>query len=148
MDIYINEKKSKWILSTRSILYWIDERIRLLLLLPMASTGSNTNLAKKRHSFLSHFLSTKNLSIFRTKSPTIDNKLYQSQNDIHFDQTSAPVCISRGWLKRHAQRPISFDLDLIKDSIINNHQQHLSGTIKDSLCLFISQRSNSLIRLS
>jgi hypothetical protein len=109
----------------------------------MASNGSSTNLAKKRHSFLKHFLSTKNLSIFRTKSPTNDIKLYQSHDNIHSEQTSIPVCISRGWLKRHAPRPISFDLDLIKDSIINNNDQQQSyqihcGTIKDYCYLTIS----------
>jgi hypothetical protein len=105
----------------------------------MASTGSNTNLAKKRHSFLSHFLSTKNLSIFRSKSPTNnlsnDAKHYQSHIDIPSEQTSIPLCISRGWLKRHSQRPISLDLDLINNNgnFIEQHQfdpKHV-GTIRD-----------------
>jgi len=95
----------------------------------MASTNSNTNLAKKRNSFFSHFLSTKNLSIFRNKSLRNDisknTKLYQSHLDINSEQTQIPVCISRGWLKKRSQRPISLDLDIVKDFLINNNENFI-----------------------
>jgi hypothetical protein len=104
----------------------------------MASTNSNTNLSKKRHSFFGYFFSTKNLSIFRNKSSTNDSsKKYQSTTDINSEQTSIPVCISRGWLKKQTQRPSSLDLDLVKDLLINNDGQQLQlsqenlGTIMD-----------------
>ncbi len=96
----------------------------------MASTDSNTNLAKKRNSFLSHILSTKNLSIFRNKSSINDisknSKLYQSHHDINSEQRQIPICISRGWLKkRSSQRPISLDLDIVKDFLINNNEHFI-----------------------
>lgn len=91
----------------------------------MASSNSNRNSSKKRHSFFSQFLSTKNLSIFRHKSSTNDtfkdSKQYQSEIDITSDQTQVPICISRGWVKKHSQRPISLDLELVKDLLISNH---------------------------
>lgn len=93
----------------------------------MASTNNDRNSSKKRHSFLSQFLSTKNLSIFRTKSSANDiyknSKQYQSQVDINSEQTQIPICISRGWLKKHSQRPMSLDLELVKDLLINNNEQ-------------------------
>ena len=110
----------------------------------MASTNTSTNSSKKRHSFFSHFLSTKNLSIFRNnKSSTNeifkDTKHYQSQMDIHSEQNRVPLCIRRGWLRKQSQRPISLDLDLVKDILINNHehvieqQQPISSAYKKHL---------------
>jgi len=96
----------------------------------MASSNTNTKLTKKRHSFFSHYFSTKNLSIFRNKSSINDisknSKLYQSHHDINSEQRQTPICISRGWLKkRSSQRPISLDLDIIKDFLINNNEHFI-----------------------
>jgi hypothetical protein len=87
----------------------------------MASSNTNTKLTKKRHSFFSHYFSTKNLSIFRNKS----SKHYQSQIDINSQQTQIPICISRAWSKRHLQRPSSFDLDHFKNFLINNNEHFI-----------------------
>jgi hypothetical protein len=125
----------------------------------MASTNSNINLSKKRHSFFSYFLSTKNLSIFRNKSSTTNDlsknsKHYQSQINIHSEQTQIPVCISRGWLKKRSQRPISLDLDLVKDFLVNNEghsieqqpfRKHL-GTIMDYLFINIRKEIVNMSR--
>jgi len=94
----------------------------------MASTDSTAMSSKKRNIFFGHLLATKNLSIFRSRSPIMDNpieiskdsKLYKSQLNINCEQKSIPICISRGWLKKRSQRPISLDLDLVKDLLINN----------------------------
>ena len=128
----------------------------------MASAASNTNPSKRRHAFFSHFLPSKNLSIFRNKTSTGTNTLntckqspqYKSQISLQIpsqqsQQTPAPMCISRGWLKKRLKRPISLDLDLVKtfaqQSTGNNHgqlpadehQQSLNdiGTIMDRLSL-------------
>jgi hypothetical protein len=94
---------------------------------------STTNSSKKRYTFFSNFIPTKNLSIFRNKSSTTDNlihhmpqqpKFYNSQININTEQTSIPICISRGWLKRRSQRPMSLDLDLVRDFLINK-DRHL-----------------------
>ena len=121
----------------------------------MASIDSNRNSSKKRNTFFSHFLSTKNLSLFRNKpSITTDNtiniskecKHYQSQININTDQTSVPICISRGWLKKRLQRPVSLDLDLVRSFITNNNGQLIEqqplpskniGTIMDGSSIYI-----------
>jgi hypothetical protein len=123
----------------------------------MATAPGNTNPSKKRTTFFSHFLSPKSLSIFRNKPPpttTTTNNIknvskesqrYQSQININTQQTPAPMCIGRGWLKKRLQRPVSLDLDLVKtlteQSSTNNNgqlveeQQSLNdiGTIMDLL---------------
>lgn len=87
----------------------------------MASNVSGASSSKKRHSFLSSILSTKNLPMFRQKnSSTHDepkplSKKFQSQLNVNKDSTSVPPCISRGWLKRRPQRPLSFDFDLVQN---------------------------------
>ena len=127
----------------------------------MASAAGNTNPSKKRNTFFSHFLSSKNLSIFRTKTPTSNNNTinaskesqhHKSQININTQQqqTPVPMCIGRAWLKKRIKRPISLDLDLVKtftqQSIANNngqlpvdeHQQSLNdiGTIMDRLSVW------------
>ena len=132
----------------------------------MASTGGSTNLSKKRNTFLSHFLPSKNLSIFRNKTSTNantndlskDKPIYKSQININTQpqpqqQTPIPMCIGRGWLKKRLKRPISLDLDLVKtfvdESIGNNSEQaqhheqyHQSlndiGTLMDPLSFSVS----------
>jgi hypothetical protein len=97
----------------------------------MASTDSNTSSSKKRHTFFSNFLSTKHLSVFRTKPSATDNtiniskerKHYRSQININTEQTPIPICIGRGWLKKRVHRPISLDLDLVKNFVTNNDGQ-------------------------
>jgi hypothetical protein len=134
----------------------------------MASAPGNANPSKKRNTFFSHFLPSKNLSIFRNKTSTTTHNTinackqsqhYKSQININTQQqTSAPMCIGRGWLKKRLKRPISLDLDLVKtftqQSSINNneelveeHQQLLDdmGTIMDRMSilyiyLFIGNR--------
>jgi hypothetical protein len=131
----------------------------------MASAAGNTNSSKKRHSFFSNFLSSKNLSIFRNKISTNHHTInaskesqhYKSQINLNTQQqqqqaTPVPMCIGRGWLKKRLKRPISLDLDLVKtftqESTINNngqipadeHQQSINdmGTIMDrSRLLFV-----------
>ncbi|CAF0899264.1 unnamed protein product [Adineta steineri] len=126
----------------------------------MASAAGNTNGPKKRHTFLSHFLSTRNLSIFRNKpSTTVNNTLpiskesphYKSQININTQQTPVPMCIGRGWLKKRLKRPVSLDLDLVQTltqhSPINNYEETVEeyhqlplndiGTIMDRLPAFV-----------
>ena len=96
----------------------------------MASTASNSS--KKRQTFFSHLLPGKTLSIFRTKTsspdrPVIDNSIstapakqpshHKSQINISTRQTSVPMCMGRGWLKKRSKRPISLDLDLAKSLV-------------------------------
>ena len=86
----------------------------------MASAAGNLNASKKRHSFFSNFLSSKNLSIFRNKTSTShagkESPHYKSQINLNTQQqaTPVPMCISRGWLKKRLKRPISLDLDLVR----------------------------------
>jgi hypothetical protein len=126
----------------------------------MASAVGNTNGSKKRNTFFSHFLSSRNLSIFRNKTPTTTTKNtitlsknshhYTSQFNINTQPTPVPMCIGRGWLKKRSKRPVSLDLDLVKtlsqQSSINNteqlveeQQQSLNdiGTIMDRLSVFV-----------
>lgn len=124
----------------------------------MASAAGNTSLSKKRHTFLSHFLPSKNLSIFRNKPSTNTNigdiskdvPLYKSQITINTQlqqqQTPIPMCIGRSWLKKRLKRPISLDLDLVKNfpeqSIVNNSEQYQQslndiGTLMDLLSIYI-----------
>jgi hypothetical protein len=128
----------------------------------MASAASNTNGSKKRNTFFSHFLSSRNLSIFRNKTPTTttttnktipfskDSQHYKSQITINTQQTPVPMCIGRGWLKKRSKRPLSLDLDLVKtlvqQSSINNNEQLVEeqqqslndiGTIIDRLSIFV-----------
>lgn len=129
----------------------------------MASPSGTTNPSKKRNTFFSHFLSSKNLSIFRTKTPTTSNNTknaskesqhYKSQLNVNTQQTPVPMCIGRGWLKKHIKRPISLDLDMVNnvvqqspinhnEQLFQEHQQALNniGTIIDrlsALCIFVS----------
>ncbi|CAF5218426.1 unnamed protein product [Rotaria magnacalcarata] len=104
----------------------------------MASASGTTNPSKKRNTFFSNFLSSKSLSIFRNKTSTTSNNAkttskesqhYKSQINVNSQQTPVPMCIGRGWLKKHVKRPISLDLDLVKTiaqqpSINNNEQLH------------------------
>jgi hypothetical protein len=121
----------------------------------MASAAGNTNPSKKRNTFFSQLLSSKNLSIFRNKTSTAapnsinvskEAQQYKSQINLNTQQTPVPMCIGRGWLKKRLKRPISLDLDLVKtfsqQSSINNdgqlveeHRQPLNdmGTIMDRL---------------
>lgn len=105
----------------------------------MASAGGNTNPSKKRNTFFSQFLSSKNLSIFRNKTssssitttPTPNNlskesQHYKSQININTQQTPIPMCISRGWLKKRLKRPVSLDLDLVKTFTQQQQQQQSS----------------------
>jgi len=127
----------------------------------MASAAGNTNSSKKRNTFFSHFLSSKNLSIFRNKTSTSHNTINASKESQHYksqinlntqqQQTPVPMCIGRGWLKKRLKRPISLDLDLVKtftqQSTANNngqipadeHQQSLNdmGTIMDRLYIYL-----------
>ncbi|UJR23292.1 hypothetical protein I4U23_026308 [Adineta vaga] len=88
-----------------------------------SATPGSANGPKKRNAFLSHFLSTRNLSIFRNKTATTTNNTlpiskesqhYKSQLNINTQQTPIPMCIGRGWLKKRMKRPVSLDLDLVK----------------------------------
>ncbi|CAF4193233.1 unnamed protein product [Rotaria socialis] len=122
----------------------------------MASASGITNPSKKRNTFFSNFLSSKSLSIFRNKTSAASNNAkttskesqhYKSQINVNSQETPVPMCIGRGWLRKHVKRPISLDLDLVKTiaqqpSINNNeqlhkeeHQQSLNnmGTIMDRL---------------
>lgn len=89
----------------------------------MASAAGNAHASKKRNAFLSHFLSTRNLSIFRNKTSTTsnhtlpsakDSQHYKSQVNITSQATPVPMCIGRGWLKKRLKRPVSLDLELVK----------------------------------
>ncbi|CAF3425422.1 unnamed protein product [Rotaria sp. Silwood1] len=130
----------------------------------MASASGTTNPSKKRNSFFSNFLSSKNLSIFRNKTSTTTNNTknvskesqhYKSQVNVNTQQTPVHMCIGRGWLKKQIKRPISLDLDLVKtivqQSPINNneqlleeHQQPLNniGTIMDRLPVLLRKNLN------
>jgi len=120
----------------------------------MASAAGNSNPSKKRNTFFSHFLSPKNLSIFRNKTSTTNSTInaskkpqhYKSQININTQETPVPMCISRGWLKKRLNRPVSLDLDLaqtftqqlpINDNgqSVEEHQPSLNdiGTIMDRL---------------
>lgn len=95
----------------------------------MASTSSHTNFTKKRYAFLDHFLSTKNLTIFGSKSSSAallskHDQLSQSHHDILSEEKIAPVCLSRSWLKKHSQRPNSLNFDLFNHG--NDITQHQS----------------------
>ena len=97
----------------------------------MPSNVSPGVSSKKRHSFFGHFLSTKNFGLFRPKpsaSAAVDqsnplSKQYRSQIDVNAEQTPIPACIGRGWLKKRAARPLSFDLDLVKDLLIQQDER-------------------------
>jgi hypothetical protein len=97
----------------------------------MPSNVSPGVSSKKRHSFFGHFLSTKNLGLFRNKpstSTTVDqpnplSKQYQSQIDVNAEHTPVPACIGRGWLKKRAARPLSFDMDLVKDLLVQQDER-------------------------
>ena len=129
----------------------------------MATAASTTNSSKRRQTFFSQFLSSKNLSIFRNKTSTGTNTLntckqspqYKSQVNLQTaaaqpqQATPIPMCISRGWLKKRSKRPISLDLELVKtfaqQTTANNHGQlptnehqqssNDMGTIMDRLSL-------------
>ena len=124
----------------------------------MASAAGNTNSSKKRYTFFSNFLSSKNLSIFRNKTSsnaTKEPQHYKSQLNLNTQQqqqtTPVPMCIGRGWLKKRLKRPISLDLDLVKtftqQTTTNNNGQipadeyQLSlndmGTIMDRSSAFV-----------
>ncbi|CAF1138384.1 unnamed protein product [Adineta ricciae] len=81
----------------------------------MASINHSTSSSKKRHVSFNHFLASKNLSIFRCKSPNIDNP-----NPVV--SSSLPVCLENGWLKEHLPQPLSLDLQLFKDILIDNDE--------------------------
>jgi len=76
-----------------------------------------SNASKKRNSFFNH------LSIFRQKSFLNnlhkDAQLYQSQSDVRTESVPFPINRSRRCLNNFSQRPISLDLDLVK----NLHEQ-------------------------
>lgn len=105
----------------------------------MASTGCNANLTKKRYAFLDNFLSTKNLTIFGSKSSSKSHlskydQLSQSHHDILSEEKIAPVCLSRSWLKRHSQRPNSLNFDLFNngnDITQQQSTQHHCGMLGD-----------------
>ncbi|CAF1653209.1 unnamed protein product [Adineta ricciae] len=127
----------------------------------MASgAAGSTNGPKKRNAFLSHFLSTRNLSIFRNKTSTTtsnhtlpitkESQHYKSQLNINTQSTPVPMCIGRGWLKKRMKRPVSLDLDLVKtlaqhspinpsDESVEEYQQALNdlGTIMDRSPVFV-----------
>ena len=135
----------------------------VLIYWSMASAAGNTNSSKKRHTFFSNFLSSKNLSIFRNKTSTNnhhtinaskESQHYKSQFNLNTqpETTPVPMCIGRGWLKKRLKRPISLDLDLVKTfthettSTNNNgqipadeYQQSLNdmGTIMDRSSAFV-----------
>jgi len=133
----------------------------------MASAAGNTNPSKKRNTFFSQFLSSKNLSIFRNKTSTTttttapttnDNSIniskesqhYKSQININTQQTPVPMCIGRSWLKKRTKRPVSLDLDLAKTftqqlpinnngQLVEEHQPSLNdmGTIMVRLSIYL-----------
>jgi hypothetical protein len=132
----------------------------------MASAAGNTNPSKKRNTFFSQFLSSKNLSIFRNKTstttttttPPTDNSInilkesqhYKSQININTQQTPVPMCIGRSWLKKRTKRPVSLDLDLAKTftqqlpinnngQLVEEHQPSLNdmGTIMVRLSIYL-----------
>jgi hypothetical protein len=99
----------------------------------MATAASNSNPSKKRNTLLSHFLSSKNLSIFRNKPSTTahtnkstkDSQHYKSHININTQQqTPIPMCIGRGWLKNRLKRPVSLDMDLVKTFV---HQPSINS---------------------
>jgi hypothetical protein len=101
------------------------------------------------------------LSIFRNKTSTHNHTINASKESQHYksqfnlntqaETTPVPMCIGRGWLKKRLKRPISLDLDLVRNfsqqSTSNNngqipadeYQQSLNdmGTIMDRSSAFV-----------
>lgn len=90
----------------------------------MASTNNQSNLTKKRNAFFNH------LSIFRQtcslNNVRKDSQQYRSQFDVHAEQIFFPISRNYRSMKKPSARPISLDLDFVKDLL--NQQQESSIT--------------------
>ncbi|UJR25621.1 hypothetical protein I4U23_006973 [Adineta vaga] len=103
----------------------------------MASSNNGTSSLKKRHISFNHFLATKNLSIFRCKSPNIDNpnsisnisELYQSPTHL----TKEQISLHKDWFQDYLSQPISLDLQLFKDLLIENEEYLIQEQLSPEL---------------